>query len=384
MSLLRMFGSAFGKKKVSRLDVLTPSEGFAPDSQDTIAAINELSQAVKANPNAVEIYLALGNLYRQQGEIERAVQIRYSLIVRPTLDGRFKARAWYELGRDYKRAGFLDRAADAFERAQGIRGNQKEIVYELARLAAETKDYEKAVKYYSQLKQPVAQAHYLTCQARDAFRAKDESEGRRFLGKALKVNPGSVEAWMTKLSRALEHEDWRKLERMLREAVEKVKPEHRFLLLEGLLDSSSRPFAEAANVSDLTREGEVPSAKLLKLAETVLPVVEDQPPDLLLSYYAAWMLITCRDFDRAKVWLEKALVLRTDFWPARLELLAWGMVDQPFSPVFKVQLEFFIDQVRQVKRFVCRNCGLKRDQVFYICPRCQSWHSIVFRTILHD
>jgi len=70
----------------SRQGLRLLEEGYAPVSRDTQAAIAELAQVVKSNPDAVEIYLALGNLYRSHGEIERAVQIRHNLIVRPTLD----------------------------------------------------------------------------------------------------------------------------------------------------------------------------------------------------------------------------------------------------------------------------------------------------------
>jgi lipopolysaccharide biosynthesis regulator YciM len=37
-----------------------------------------------------------------------------------------------------------------------------------------------------------------------------------------------------------------------------------------------------------------------------------------------------------------------------------------------------------MKRFVCSHCGLKREQIFYVCPRCQAWHSIRFRKSLND
>ncbi|MDY7001315.1 MAG: tetratricopeptide repeat protein, partial [Thermodesulfobacteriota bacterium] len=104
-----------------------PEEGYAPFSRDTMTAISELSRVAKNNPDAVEIYLALGNLYRSQGEIERAVQIRRNLIVRPRLDTKFKAKAWYELGLDYKRGGFVDRAVNAFEQAGKLSGNFKGV-----------------------------------------------------------------------------------------------------------------------------------------------------------------------------------------------------------------------------------------------------------------
>ena len=90
--------------------------------QDTRAAIEELSQAVRNNPESVEIYLALGNLYRSQGEIERAIHIRNSLINRPGLDSALRARSYFELGRDFLRGGMLDKAREAFSLAAKLMG----------------------------------------------------------------------------------------------------------------------------------------------------------------------------------------------------------------------------------------------------------------------
>ena len=104
--------SLFGPRRWSRGSASPHAwpepEGQPPASRDTLAAIGELSRLVRDNPDLVEIYLALGNLYRAQGEIERAVHIRTSLMVRPGLEARVKARTLFELGRDYRRGG-LDR-----------------------------------------------------------------------------------------------------------------------------------------------------------------------------------------------------------------------------------------------------------------------------------
>lgn len=389
MSWFGIFRSGRGPKAGTALQLLAEesASGYAPGTQDTVAAINELSQVVKNNPDAVEIYLALGNLYRARGEIERAVQIRNSLIVRPGLDKEFKARAWYELGRDYKRGGFVDRALRAFEEARSLWGDHPGIVRELARLSAESGDYETAARHYARLEHRQAEAHYLSRLAEQAYGRDDDSAGRKWLHKALKVLPGSPEARRLRLHRDFAGKDWKKLERHLREAMDAVEDELRFVLLEGLLNPGGETSMGLAEVSGaVTASSPSPQDREAyhKLCEVALPLIDEQDPELLLVYYGAWLLLRCDETERAREWLEKALVLRSDFWPARLELLGLSMAEQDISPVFKVQLEFFIKQTHLVKRFVCRVCGLKREQVFFVCPRCQSWHSISFRTALHD
>jgi lipopolysaccharide biosynthesis regulator YciM len=44
----------------------------------------------------IGIYVALGNLYRSKGDIERAIRIRQTIILRPNIDEQIKIRALVE------------------------------------------------------------------------------------------------------------------------------------------------------------------------------------------------------------------------------------------------------------------------------------------------
>jgi lipopolysaccharide biosynthesis regulator YciM len=356
-------------------------EGHAPVTRDTVAAIDELSRVVKNNPDAVEIYLALGNLYRSQGEIERAVQIRQNLIVRPGLKKDFKAKAWYELGLDYKRGGFLDRAMGAFENARSLSGDSSAINAELARLHAESGDFETAAKHYSRLGAPVAETHYLVRAAQSEMAAGNTSKGWKLISRALRVNSGSPEARVEAMSQYMREGDWEQVATHMAEGLDNVPGELAFVLPEGLLSAAIKQ-ETAKRIED--GDGEPFKFKPApELCDAVLPVLEKREQDLLIKFYSAW-IASGRDLDKSRSMLEQTLMLSPGFWPARLELLAIGMQDQPLSPAFSKQLEFFINRARQVKRFLCRQCGLKREQIFYVCPRCHSWHSIGYRTMLNE
>jgi len=357
--------------------------GISLPVQDTRAAIEELSKVVKNDPEAVEIYLALGSLYRSQGEIERAIQIRNSLIVRPGLDREFKARAWFELGRDFRRAGFLDRAQKAFGEARSLGHPANFILEETARLAAERGDYEKAAESYGQLDLPLPQAHYLVRLASDHFAEGGTSQANRALRHAIRAYPGAVEAWLEQIVQAYKSGNAGKVADIFEDALQKVQPQLRFVLFEGLLHSADK--AEKAKQAALGEETEWSRVcKDEPLTKAILPVIEKQEPDVLLLYYGATFLLRIDDVEEARAWLEKALVMQSDFWLARLELFELSRSDQTLTPFYKEQLTFFIDRARRVRRFYCRSCGLKRDQLFFNCPRCRSWHSIAFRTDISE
>ncbi|UZP68297.1 tetratricopeptide repeat protein [Desulfovibrio mangrovi] len=374
MSILRRFWPGVSGKR-SGNTILSPVRGTPPGERDTRAAIHELSQAVRNDPDAVEIYLALGNLFRSQGEIERAVQIRSNLIVRPGLDDKFKARAYFELGHDYKRGGFMDRAMQAFEQARKLGGETEDLLRSMARLSAETGNFQNASSLYGKLNHRIAQAHYMVRHAEELYDSGAVSDSKRLLSKALKVYSGSVEAWLALISLATTDREWKKTGSLLTEALRAVAPSMRFLLLEGMIGF-------APSKADIGTEDDAQFTA--NLCKVIMPAIEAQEPDLILQYYGALFLLRCGNPEEANAWLAKTMVLCPDFWAARLELLGLSMDDQPLSPVFRNHLAFFVDQAKKVKRFVCSSCGMRRSNTFYVCPRCRSWHSAAFRVSLQD
>ncbi|HTH00126.1 MAG TPA: tetratricopeptide repeat protein [Vicinamibacterales bacterium] len=77
-------------------------------------AIEELSTAAEAAGDPLEIHLILGNLYREKGQVGRAIQEHQALLQRPHLRKLEHANVLLCLGLDYKHGGFVDRALEAF------------------------------------------------------------------------------------------------------------------------------------------------------------------------------------------------------------------------------------------------------------------------------
>ncbi len=78
------------------------------------AAIDELATAARLHPSSLEVRLMLGNLYREKGQVGRAIQEHQSLLQRRGLTKLEHANVLLCLGLDYRRGGFVDRAAEAF------------------------------------------------------------------------------------------------------------------------------------------------------------------------------------------------------------------------------------------------------------------------------
>jgi lipopolysaccharide biosynthesis regulator YciM len=77
-------------------------------------AIEELSKAAQGAGDPLEIHLILGNLYREKGQVGRAIQEHQGLLQRPKLRKLEHANVLLCLGLDYRSGGFVDRAIAAF------------------------------------------------------------------------------------------------------------------------------------------------------------------------------------------------------------------------------------------------------------------------------
>ena len=77
-------------------------------------AIEELSRAASLDGDALEVHMILGNLYREKGQVGKAITVHQNLLQRPRLNKLEHAYVLLCLGLDYKRGGFVERALDAF------------------------------------------------------------------------------------------------------------------------------------------------------------------------------------------------------------------------------------------------------------------------------
>src|SRR5271154_5272461 len=77
-------------------------------------AIEVFLKLAEYNRDTVETHLALGNLFRRRGEVDRAIRVHQNLIARPQLSMVQRKEALMALGQDYMSAGVFDRAERIF------------------------------------------------------------------------------------------------------------------------------------------------------------------------------------------------------------------------------------------------------------------------------
>lgn len=108
-------------------------------------AIEVFIRMLEVDSETVETHLALGNLFRRRGEVDRAIRIHQNLIARPTLNKEQRAQALLELGMDYMRLGLLDRAEGLFLELVESDLYLRQAYTELLDIYQQEKDWENAI-----------------------------------------------------------------------------------------------------------------------------------------------------------------------------------------------------------------------------------------------
>jgi lipopolysaccharide biosynthesis regulator YciM len=170
---------------------------------DTEGAIAALTQAVQVSTDFLEPYFALGQLFRRTGDLERAIGIHRSLVLRPSLDPVAKTRALYELGQDYKRFGMLDRAAESLGQVIASEPDHVPALELLRDVHADAREWREAIAAQERVMRLTSRrrtgadgreaartlAGLWASAGEDALRAGDTGTARQYLKRALKIDP---------------------------------------------------------------------------------------------------------------------------------------------------------------------------------------------------
>jgi len=107
-------------------------------------AIEQLERASTLDPGAIEIRLVLGNLYREKGQVGRAIQEHQSLLQRPRLNRIEHANVLVCIGLDYRRGGFVDRAVAAFSEVLKLDPENEAALVNLEKLQEDQHQWQEA------------------------------------------------------------------------------------------------------------------------------------------------------------------------------------------------------------------------------------------------
>ena len=116
-------------------------------------AIEELTQAASTEPDALELQMILGNLFREKGQVTRAINTHQGLLQHPGLRPIEHAYVLLCLGLDFRRGGFVDRAVEAFREVLTLDPANRHALVNLQKLHEDQHQWEEATTARRQIAQ---------------------------------------------------------------------------------------------------------------------------------------------------------------------------------------------------------------------------------------
>ncbi len=114
-------------------------------------AIDGLTRAARLRTDVVGLYLILGDLYREKGLFDRAIRVHSGLLSRQELTRAERAQAQASLGEDFRTAGLVERAREAFGKALDLDPRNLLALHAISRFCIEDRDWERALDLEEQV-----------------------------------------------------------------------------------------------------------------------------------------------------------------------------------------------------------------------------------------
>jgi len=163
----------------------------------TVDAIARLKDAVGTDSDNVDAYIRLGDLFMQQGEVERAIKVHENLALRRNLDKRDEKKVLQALVRDYVKADRKVKATSLLEELVHLDKTDAESAEKLTELYIETGAWDKCEEQLKELARHQAQrqrsARLYTEYGR-AYPKDNPGAALAAFETALKLDPNSIPA----------------------------------------------------------------------------------------------------------------------------------------------------------------------------------------------
>lgn len=331
-------------------------------SNDHDQAIEEFTKSVQINSDTIETYVALGNLYRSKGDIDRSIRIRQSIILRPNIDEEIKLRALFDLGLDYRKGGFLNRALSTYLKVAQKDHTNVDVLEEIKRIYEEMKDWENAY----QTQQKIARltkgdhrrvlAHHLVEMGKVCQQKGNLTKARSLFNGAISIHNKCVDAYLHLGDLFFTKKEYKKAFTTWKKVVE-IAPQFTFLAYRRL-------------------EGAYLKMKNLKPVKEFLEDCAQSNSDAFTHMALARYLYNESDIEGALKEVSNALKMDPCFWEARRFK---GMI----LITHKKEQDIVIDYGEIIEhlnvpylRFQCHECGFQPNELQWQCPQCKNWDTI--------
>ena len=329
-------------------------------------AIDELTQAASSDNDALEIQMILGNLYRQKGQVGRAINVHQALLQRSTLTRLEHAYVLLCLGLDFRHGGFIDRALEAFQEVVQLDPGNRYALVNLQKLHEEQQQWAEAAKVRAQIAKlgdGRDEDRQILAFLRNQLGTAEAREGRTAAAaasyrEAIDIDPRTAPAYLN-LGDAQAQDGKRREAIDAWESLVHTVPERAYLAFERL---------ETAY-----REAGTPGRFVTLCQELIARNPQDWRARLALSRHFAAAGQPRQAFDLLKAALPHnphGLAIHQEAWRVLTALALDPALVQQYVELTR-QAVFYLDP------HVCVRCRYRSTELLWQCPQCHEWNTFV-------
>lgn len=326
-------------------------------------AIDLFIKMLDVDSDTVETHLALGNLFRRRGEVDRAIRIHQNLIARPNLSREQRAQALLELGQDYMRSGLFDRAENLFMELTELRLFNEQAYLNLLEIYQQEKEWQRCLEVAAKvntLRNPElnnAIAHFYCELAEIQLRQQNIGAAENYLKKAQQVARNHVRATLLQAQIEMARGDCKGVIRLLKR-IEVQDPAYLSEILPTIVSCHRK----------------------IGLQKELYHYLEDiytrhQSTEVML--YLTDILAEEKGSQEAVAQVLKHLVSRPDMKGLeRLVRLNLQRGEESPRETLDVLLQAVTKLLDRQPACQCDQCGFTAKKLHWHCPSCKTWGSI--------
>jgi lipopolysaccharide biosynthesis regulator YciM len=331
---------------------------------DPNQAISFFRQAIRDEPQEIDPYLRLGDVFRETGDLRKAIQVHRELTVRANMPKGTLARILLSLARDYAAADRLDRAVASYEQVIQLEPRNEKAMNELLGAFEKMKEWDKA---------------YMVRRDLSKTRKVDDT---RFLA--------LYKAYVGKSY--LDHGDLKKAEASLKDAL-KIDSEcaAAYLYLgdvyyatghiDNAISSWRRIVSLHPKIAYVTfrrlEKAFYEKGKFEKIVDLYNGVLEKNPGDVRTLMTLANIQRKKGDLDDALRYVQTALEFEPENTRAKQALARLYYEKGDTERSLRAMVEAFNGFSSDDERYICKTCAYEANEALWRCPRCGEWETFI-------
>lgn len=327
----------------------------------TDAAAQSLAEVARQQPQATELALTLGKLYRKRGENDRAIRLHQGMLDSPDLSTELRDKLRFELAQDFQKAGLVDRAE---EMLQGLLGGNmaRKAQRELLDIYQQDRDWLKAIETAQALRSDAHSFQHEVAQfycelAQGELYRSDYAAARSHASEALAVNRKCVRASLVLGDIAFAEENYPAAIAAW-QAIEKQNYEYLSMAAERLFDAYEKLGKPHEGIALLKGYGETfPQLELTDLLYEKVATYEGTQRAL--------------EVTRTAVHARPNLAGAYRLIEAQISELATQEGRSDAELVRALVLKY----AQRLTQHRCRRCNFRSRAFFWHCPACGEWES---------